>query len=361
MYPKFKKEVELMDQLKKESIKLKQVVEKKDDLYRNLETFSNTSIMKITSLYSNFITLQDSISAELLERKRHPAYIEAKRIKEVRAEKRMYIERYNIMLYKYEALLSLFPELLDYVDDFDSLKELESLRNIDSLKESYDYVKDYLSKEEYSKLSEDDRNQIALNRYVKGQKSNWRIGRDYEMYVGYYLRERGYSVLHYGIEKKYDDLGCDIIAIKNNEVLIIQCKNWKEKREIHEKYIFQLYGTYILLKLNYKNIIGVDLLNKNILPYFISTYPVTDRAKEIARFLNVGILVVPIENYPRIKCNIGKDTNGNDTKIYHLPFDQQYDRVKIDKSSEFYAWTVKEATLKGFRRAYKYYGLHTVN
>jgi hypothetical protein len=50
-----------------------------------------------------------------------------------------------------------------------------------------------------------------------------------------------------------------------------------------------------------------------------------------------------------IKCNIN---NGN--KIYHLPFDQQYYRTKIELPGEFYAWTVEEAVNAGFRRARRY-------
>ena len=49
-----------------------------------------------------------------------------------------------------------------------------------------------------------------------------------------------------------------------------------------------------------------------------------------------------------IKCNINEKNNG---KIYHLPFDQQYDNVKIDKEGEFFAMTVQEAEEAGFRRA----------
>ena len=44
-------------------------------------------------------------------------------------------------------------------------------------------------------------------------------------------------------------------------------------------------------------------------------------------------------------------------KIYHLPFDQQYDKCSIKLGSgEFYAMTVKEAEEKGFRRAMKWRG-----
>jgi hypothetical protein len=47
-------------------------------------------------------------------------------------------------------------------------------------------------------------------------------------------------------------------------------------------------------------------------------------------------------------------------KIYHLPFDQQYDKTIIIKNSgEFYAKDVKEAVSKGFRRAFRYMGQPT--
>lgn len=54
-----------------------------------------------------------------------------------------------------------------------------------------------------------------------------------------------------------------------------------------------------------------------------------------------------------IKCNIGS----NGEKIYHLPFDQQYDKTRIDKKGEFYAKTTEEAEKKGFRRAFKWHGI----
>ena len=58
-----------------------------------------------------------------------------------------------------------------------------------------------------------------------------------------------------------------------------------------------------------------------------------------------------LEEFPRIKCNIN-----NKEKIYHLPFDQQYDRTIIgDQKGEFFAWTIQEAVDKGFRRAKKYF------
>ncbi len=36
---------------------------------------------------------------------------------------------------------------------------------------------------------------------------------------------------------------------------------------------------------------------------------------------------MPLADYPRIKCNIARR---DDERIYHLPFDQQYDTTLIE-------------------------------
>ena len=58
-----------------------------------------------------------------------------------------------------------------------------------------------------------------------------------------------------------------------------------------------------------------------------------------------------IQIFPAIKCNV----NSRGEKIYHLPFDRDYDRTKIINrdQGECYALTIKEAREKGFRRAYR--------
>ena len=88
----------------------------------------------------------------------------------------------------------------------------------------------------------------------------------------------------------------------------------------------------------------------------VTNIKVSDKAREFAEYLGVKV----IENhamgkFPRIKCNVGKDEDGRTTKIYHLPFDQQYDNVKINKTEERFVFTVKEAEDAGFRRAYKWH------
>ena len=85
-----------------------------------------------------------------------------------------------------------------------------------------------------------------------------------------------------------------------------------------------------------------------------TTTSLSEVATEVAQVL--GIKVAPISlpsTYPIIKCNISSATN---EKIYHLPFDQQYDRTQISRSGECYVTTVKDAEKLGFRRAWRFRG-----
>jgi hypothetical protein len=76
-------------------------------------------------------------------------------------------------------------------------------------------------------------------------------------------------------------------------------------------------------------------------------------AKDAAKKLEVECNEhVGMSDYPLVKCNISMRDG---EKIYHLPFDQQYDRTKIiPAKGEKYVYTVSEAENAGFRRAWKW-------
>ncbi len=329
---------------------LKKGIEEKDKFYEILKKNDNESISKITSLYADFKLIQYDISSQFLETKTHPAYKEALRIKELKNETKIYLEQYRQMFYKYEMLLQLFPELSNYVDDFESIKQLEDIKSIETLQEDFDRVQFYVSNEEYSNLSENERNQLALERYINGQKTKWQIGRDYELFCGRNYEKENWDVEYIGMEKKINDMGRDLIAKKGNIHHIIQCKFWSKDKVIHEKHITQLFGTTIEYSMSFsENIIVKPVLFTNI--------QLSETAKKFA--FKLGIIVnenIPLKEFPRIKCNVNRDEYGIESLIYHLPFDQQYDRTKINKKNEFYANSVSEAVAAGFRRAFRYYG-----
>ena len=162
-----------------------------------------------------------------------------------------------------------------------------------------------------------------------------------------------------GIIDGFEDMGRDLICFKDKEVKVIQCKYWSSKKVIHENHINQLFGTTLKLYLErnpqatfFDFVYALQF--KEIVPVLITSTLLSETAKQFAEALCVEVVEdFKMDDYPMIKCNINRKTG---EKIYHLPFDQQYDKVKIDGEGEFYAMTVQEAEDKGFRRAKKWVG-----
>lgn len=271
-----------------------------------------------------------------------------KTIRAIREDARAIVEKNKESQYQLAYLLRLFPNLEDVVDaEFNQLPSIE----VSELSE-YDSVRNYLSKEEYAALSVSERNQLALDKYRESHKrTKWQIGRDYELYVGYKYTQQGCDIDYFGSYMGLEDLGRDIIAQKNDNTRIIQCKYWSSRKMIHEKHVNQLYGTMI----SYCIERNVD--KSHVKGLLVTNIELSPMAKKMASYLGIEYVEgFEVGDYPCIKCNIGRDELGMPTKIYHLPFDQQYDSAKIKNAGECYAMTVAEAEEKGFRRAYKWFG-----
>lgn len=314
--------------------------QKEERLHKLLE--AKSPLKYLASAYADAVALVFTNSANYLKRKSHPALSAAEVVKNMRNEAKQHAADAKMYQYQYELLLHSMPSVEDSLENDGTMEIVKDYFEQNAAdNEDYDRVQDYVSKEEYSKLSVDARNQLALDRYMRRHKNNWQIGRDYEMYICHWLKGKGYKVEHTGI-KGFEDLGRDIIAHKDGLDYIIQCKYWSKNKVIREKYIMQLYGTTIAYKVEKGHL---------FLPHgiFITNIDLSDTAKKFAAFLDISVIKQPIGDYPVIKCNINQ---GN--KIYHLPFDQQYDRTQICKPGEFYANTVKEAVTAGFRRAHRH-------
>ncbi|MGH7988777.1 MAG: restriction endonuclease, partial [Limisphaerales bacterium] len=198
--------------------------------------------------------------------------------------------------------------------------------------------------------------QMALDRYWNTKKSPWEVGRLYERYVGYLYEQEGFSVSYHGILEGYDDMGRDLICKKQDAILIVQCKCWARVKIIHEKHINQLFGTTAKYLLELQEQSGtVDLFNDHkVFAHFITSANLSERADKFAKALKIQVRSqLPLMPFPCIKCNIANDGE----RIYHLPFDQQYDRTIVHKDrGEFYSQTIDEAEQKGFRRAWCWRG-----
>lgn len=310
----------------------------------------------LAKAYADYFYLQKIQGADYLEHKSHPAKVSAEKVREIAQERRIIEEKLRFAQGVISYYQDLFPFLEEFLGDVDEeiLKKVlsrnieEPIKEVDEI--GIDPVRIYLSslsEEEYHKLSSVERNQLALDRYWSRPKSKWQLGRDYERYIGYVYEANGYNVYYQGILEGFDDLGRDLICKKGEQTIIVQCKRWSQHKTIHEKHVNQLYGTVI------KYII--DSPNEKVSTILYTTTKLSDRAKEFAKYLSVGIAEgFQLQKYPSIKCNISRRNN---EKIYHLPFDQQYDRTLIEEErSECYVETVEEAEILGYRRAWRWKG-----
>ena len=325
-----------------------EIDKKKKNAVRELEDFQallrdkNFRFSRMAEEFSGTSTQYFDNIAYYLEHKSRPAYSAADTVRLLKRETKEHVRDLTELRLKLAYIEKMFPNINDIFDSgFDEESEFEL-----ETEENTDRVRLFLSPEEYNRLSTTEKNQLALDRYVEQRKSKWQIGRDYEMYVGHKLEAEGYAVKYTGIIENLEDMGRDLIAIKGGKTLIVQCKNWSQEKTIHEKHIFQLYGTLVLYRLD-----NPMLEAKGV---FVTTTKLSDKARAVAKELDIEIVEqLPLGDFPRIKCNVNRTTG---EKIYHLPFDQQYDNTVInEKDGEFYAFTVKEAEDNGFRRAWRHY------
>jgi Restriction endonuclease len=290
-------------------------------------------------------------TAEFLRSKSHPAVSAAEAVRAkgrelAEARRRMKVAEWIVALY--ELHFPWLTELRDLEEEQafiagadDAVGAAEAAEENGG--ERADPVRHWLTRDEYEALSTIERNQRALDRYLRSRKTPWQLGRDYERYVGYLREQDGCTVSYQGIFKGLEDLGRDVIAERDGEIEVIQCQH----KVIHEKHVFQLFGTVVAVR--------IERPQARVRGTFVTTTSLSERAREFARQLDIGVQEqFPLADYPRIKCNVARASG---ERIYHLPFDQQYDTTVIEpERGERFVATIAEAEQLGFRRAWRWHG-----
>ena len=343
--------------IKKEVDDIKEYISVVSNSFDKLSEFGKLKLL--ASVTADIESLKDFLLEFFLENKSRPAYSAAEAVSQVKKEKRELRKQLKTMQYEYELLCQQIPRVTEYAETPEEV--IEEMTNISNEEKN---IEDWLSKEEWIQLDGIARLQLALDRYnQRHKKSNRRVGYDYELYCGYNIEHKNLlrckvdSIVQYGIEEGLSDLGRDIIASSGDKTYIIQCKRWGKERPIRENTIMQLYGSAAEFCMNkYKDEKQpLKHLGKEVIPVLMTTTELSDVAIRFAKYLNVKIERTSFDatKYPQIKCNISKDGE----KIYHLPFDQQYDKIKIEKEKgECFVFTIKEAEELGFRHAMKWQG-----
>lgn len=315
------------------------------------------NIPVLAKYFSDLEFQKDSIREAYLLQKERPAVKASDVVSEIRREK----HTLNLRLKEAEYLVKYYEQAAPWLAeaDDDYINPELNKTGIEDFDENKDAASFWLSKDEFTQLTSQEKYQLALERYKKRAKTNAEIGRDYERYVGYQYEAKGYVVEYRGIVDGFEDRGRDLLCHKDGKTLVVQCKYWSKKKTIHENHINQLFGTTLKYFLEqHPRATFYDfftaLEKRTIAPVFVTSTTLSETAAEFASSLNISVAEnKSLGDYPIIKCNINRSTG---EKIYHLPFDQQYDRVKITGNGECYAMTVAEAEAKGFRRAKKWLG-----
>jgi DUF2075 family protein len=350
---KYRQEIELrLEEKREELVNLAKIhVAEAKEAIVHLAKEKSQGFPWLADAYSEYLHLQDLKMAEYLEQKTYPAPTAAEQLREIAAKRRIAEKLYRVLKYQLEYYERLFPWLIDFkgedVDDLIIQIMAEGKQREPDIEEPQDQVIVHTTEGERKTLSRQELFQCALDRWWQKPKTRWQVGRDYERYIGYLYESRGYGVYYQGIVEGLADLGRDLICVKDDIVEVVQCKYWSKEKQIHEKHVFQLYGTVVAYK--------IDHPGKAVSACFATSTKLSDRAKQFAEELGMKTVEdYPLKHYPCIKCNVSRRDG---TKIYHLPFDQQYDRTLVEEErNECYVETVKEAEALGFRRAFRWKG-----
>jgi hypothetical protein len=313
----------------------------------------------LASAIADLHALEAERDARVLETKKHAATKAASVVREHGNNRREAERQFRLLRYRTEYYQTLFPWIVDYVGD-DVPDEAVDLSGSQT-EPGDDPVRRWLTDADYQNLSNTEKNQRALNRWKAAPRSRWEVGRDYERFIGYKYEALGYDVEFTGAIEGLEDMGRDLIARRGTELRVIQCKYWSKEKTIREKHIFQLFGSTLEYAFRLNTFTDLKQLSffggpvqfsgaKAVLYTSTNISPVT---KEAAKKLHVECNEnIGVSDYPLIKCNISMRDG---EKIYHLPFDQRYDRTKIiGAKGEKYVYTVAEAEEAGFRRAWKW-------
>lgn len=298
----------------------------------------STGFPWLADAYADYFRLQELKIAEDLERKARPARKAAEEIRATAQRRRQAEREAKVLRYQMLMFEKHFPWLSEFKEegiDEEMIRVTSEASDSDS---DEDRATKWLTPEEFSRLPTTQKYQLALDRYRSNRRSKWEVGRDYERFIGYQYEKDGFDVTYHEIEEGLEDMGRDLICKRDNRVMIVQCKCWSADRPIHEKHIFQLFGTVKVFQIDHPGMV--------VSGHFVTSTRLSPRAKLFADSLGIKTKEdFPLKDYPCIKCNISP--RGGE-KIYHLPFDQQYDRTKIiPNSGEFFAMTVWPAPWNG--------------
>lgn len=156
------------------------------------------------------------------------------------------------------------------------------------INEPKDKITNYIETEEYNQYYQQ---KVKLYEHLKKDDNYVEKGRNYELQIKKFYENKNYKVDTNGINKGKKDGGIDLIALKDNEIILIQCKN--HQKEIEQDLIRKFIGDCYVFESKNKDITK----NRKIKREFVSNSSADYGSK---MFLNENTEIV---NFLNIKAN----------------------------------------------------------
>jgi hypothetical protein len=339
-----------------------QMKRKQEEIHKVIEE-AKEGMPWLAEAFADYLHLQDLRRADYLESKSHPAPRAAEQVREIAKKRRETEKKWRRAKYLLRYWQNILPHMFDFEGETidEMIATTLNLPEEEEIEGGIDPAVYWQGPAVKQELSYQERLPRALDNWRhRPHKSRWQAGRDYERYVAWWYWEKGFSVIPSGALLREEDLGRDVIAMRDNEIHIVQCKYWARWRTIYEKHIAQLYGNTMMYRVEEEQkrcSKNLDLFGRQlkVKPIFITSTELSAVARRFAEVLGVEVIEnFKLDDYPLVKCNVSRRTG---ERIYHLPFDQQYDRTEVERErGETYVRTIKEAEELGFRRAFRWHG-----
>lgn len=141
---------------------------------------------------------------------------------------------------------------------------------------------------------------LACNIAEHKKKKNY--GNNYEDFISNKYLDLGYEVENTGIKKSFDDGGIDIIAKKENNIVLVQCKNWSMSNnyKINQKDLRAFVGDcFIYLK------------DKNLTEIKVSYHFIVSHEEILTKSAEIFL---EKNNFIKFKCVPFEDNLNSNTK-----------------------------------------------